>query len=128
LTTAGEKVRREKALDFSARNSRHRSPACARCLLGGTSDEVPTVFVDLAFRQYRFEPINDAFGRLLRNGPRDLNDFQFIRSLNDSATQFGWKTRFVASQYPIQRMRQNCRLIVEVLNPLKNPDDGWIWQ
>jgi len=26
------------------------------------------------------------------------------------------------------KMRQNCRLILEALDPLKNPDDDWIWQ
>jgi len=76
------------------------------------------VFVNLAFRQHGLESINDALGRLLRVGPQRLSRLQLIRSLNNSATQFWWKTRFVPSQYPVQEMRQNCRLIVEALDPL----------
>src|SRR5579859_911491 len=97
-----------------------------RRILGATPD-----FVNLAFREGGLEPINDAVRRLLRIGHYRLSDFQLSRSFKNNATQFGGKTRPVSSQYPVQQIRQNCNgttLILEVFDPLKNPDDGWIWQ
>ena len=51
-------------------------------------------YAKLAVSQHALESINDALGCLLRIRLQRLSDFQLIRSLNNGATQFGWKTRF----------------------------------
>jgi hypothetical protein len=49
MSSTGETVHREKALDFSGRNFR-RPPVCARFLRGGTCDKL-TVFDNYGFRE-----------------------------------------------------------------------------